>query len=130
MSATPRNARVTLTPVHLVRAGSGLEAVRLRARGFGLVIGSFGARLVVGSLDTIVFHRGAARPCRALFLGLGLGWASARLAPSARLRVPHVERLRAPAPPSPRAGPRVQLRLTVTPPAPADPAAIEGDPHA
>ncbi len=114
----PRAARLSLTPVHLVRAGEGLDAVRVQARGFGFVVGSFGVLRVRGALDTVVFRRFRSGRAFALFLGAGLGWASVRLAPAGRASVPAVEQLSAPALPPALSLPRLDVRLTVRPPEP------------
>jgi hypothetical protein len=114
-SGEPTAARVTLTPLHRVRAGEGSDAVRLQARGLGLLIGTFGVLRVRGTLDTVRLKRLPAERCWAVFLGLGFGWASARLPAAGRLRVPAVARVVTPPLPSVTA-PDLQLQLTVTPP--------------
>jgi hypothetical protein len=115
MNAQP-SPRVQLTPVHLVRAGSGLDAVRLRARGIGLVFGTFGARWVRGEIDAVIVRRFPGARCRAVFVGLGVGWASVRLGPVARLDVPQVAQVEPPRVVEGSPMPDVSLHLTVTPP--------------
>ena len=109
---------MTLTAAHRVRVGEGLDAVRLEARGFGLLIGTFGLRWVSGSLDVLVWRRfGARRRCRALFLGLhGLAWSSVQLAPIGRAAVPEARPPQLPALPAAPRFPDLAVRLTVTPP--------------
>ena len=110
--------RVTITPAHLIRAGAGLDAVRLEARGFGFVIGSLGLLRVRGTLDTWLLRRFRSQRCRALFIGLhGIAWASVRLAPEGRALVPTVSDQRTPEPPVVTL-PRLDLHLTVSPPEP------------
>ena len=108
-----------LTPAHLVRVGAGLDAVRVEARGVGLIVGSFGLSWVWGSKDTVVFRRFRFGRCRALFLGLnGIGWASVALAPASRTSVPAVRELRLPALPALLPFPALDVHLTVRPPEP------------
>lgn len=104
-----------LTPAHLVRLGPGADAVRVQARGFGILLGSFGLRRVVGSLDALVFVR--AGRCRAWFVGLhGLARASVSLAAHAHPSIPAVGDSHPPQLPSLRPLPALELQLTVRPP--------------
>lgn len=115
MGNTPR--RLTLRPLHLVRAGPGLDAVRIEARGFGFVLGSLGLLRVRGSLEKNVLRRFPSGRCRALFLGLhGLAWASVALAPAGELAVPRVGALGAPEVPGAPSLPDLAVDLSVTPP--------------
>lgn len=111
--------RVTLTPVHLVRAGVGRDAVRVEARGVGLIFGSLGLLRVRGSLDVVLLRRLRSNRCRALFIGLhGVAWASVRLPPAGRTSVPAVGDLHAPELPPAPALPALDVNLTVNPPEP------------
>ena len=116
MSGTP----LTLTPGHLVRVGSGLDAIRVQARGHGLLLGSLGFRLVRGSLDGLFFLRGDR--CRVLFLGFhGVAWVSLQLPPAARTSVPVAGPARLPEFPVLQALPSLRVQLTVTAPEPPVP---------
>ena len=109
---------VKLTPVHLVRVGAGLDAVRVQARGLGIIVGSLGLLRVRGALDTVVFRSFRSDRCRALFIGLnGFSWASIRLAPITRTSIPPIDG-RAPQLPSLRPLPPLDVQLTVHPPEP------------
>jgi hypothetical protein len=111
--------RVSLTPLHLVRAGDGLDEVRLQARGFGLLLGSAGLRWVRRSLDAVALRRFAKDRCWALFLGLhGVAWASVRLKPAGRASVPAVEQLKAHPLPVAAPLPSFGVNLTLRPPEP------------
>lgn len=119
MSGKPSAQRVTLTPAHLVRLGSGLDAVRLQARGFGFLFGSLGVLTVRGTLDALLFRRFGAGRCRVLFLGLhGVAWASIPLPVPGRVAVPVVPALRGPALPAAAVLPSLAQHLTVSPPEP------------
>jgi hypothetical protein len=121
MSGTAPTAQrlVKLTPAHLVRVGGGLDAVRVQARGFGLLFGSFGLRWVPGAIDAVVFRRFGSGRCRALFIGLrGIGWASIALAPAGLALVPPVEELRPPELPSLSPLPALEVHLAVRAPEP------------
>lgn len=108
---------VTLTPVHLVRAGTGPDAVRVRVRGFGLLLGSFGAFLVRGSFDRVLVRWFGAGRVRALFIGLPFfAWRSVALAPAAVLDVPRVELASAPKLPRAAPVPSLEIHLTLMPP--------------
>jgi len=117
MSANPK--RVTLTPVHLVRLGSGLDAVRVQARGHGLLLGTFGLLRVRGSVDRCLLRRFRSPRCRALFVGVhGLSWASVPLAPAGVISVPVPGHLSTPDLPCPPSPPDLIVDLCVTPPEP------------
>ncbi len=116
--ATPRRA-LSLTPAHLVRVGTGLDAVRIQARGPGILIGTFGVRRVRAVLDVVVLHRFRTARCRALLIGLrGVSWVSIPLAPVSPLAAPQVTPLFAPSSPPPPTLPSLAFTLTVTPPEP------------
>ena len=111
--------RLTVTPVHLVRVGSGLDAFRMQARGQGLILGALGFLLVRGSLDGLFFRRLRGDRCRVLFLGLhGVAWVSMLLPPAARTSVPVALPAALPEFPSLQALPSLRVQLTVTPPEP------------
>lgn len=122
MSGTAPGAQrllVKLTPAHLVRVGVGLDAIRVQARGFGVILGSLGLWWVRGALDTVVFRRFRSGRCRALFIGLnGVGWASVQLAPASLTRVPAVRALQPPAPATLLPLPALDVHLAVRPPEP------------
>ena len=121
MSGTAPKAQrlVKLTPAHLFRVGAGLDAVRVQARGFGFILGSFGLLRVRGSIDSVVFRRFRSDRCRALFIGLnGVSWASVRLAPATRTFVPDPGEPRLPALPSLAPLPSLDVQLTVRAPEP------------
>jgi hypothetical protein len=109
---------VTLTPVHLVRAGTGPDWVRLQVRGFGLVLGSLGCFFVFGRFDRALLRRFPAGRCRVLFIGLPylFAWRSAALAPAAKLDVPALERVASPILPRAVEAPSLEIQLTLTPP--------------
>jgi hypothetical protein len=109
---------VTLTPLHLVRAGAGPDAVRLQVRGFGLVLGTLGVFFVSGAFDRVLLRRFRSRRVRVFFLGIPFGWRSARLAPETKLAVPDVERSAAPRLPAVAPAPSLALSLTITAPEP------------
>jgi len=116
--ATPRPA-LSLTPVHLVRAGDGLDAVRVTARGPGFILGTFGFMLVGPVLDAIVLRRFRTDRCRALLLGFsGVAWVSIALAPRGQLDVPHAMPAEPPRAPAVEPVPELAVRLTVNPPVP------------
>ncbi len=111
--------RLTVTPVHLVRVGSGLDAFRMQARGHGLILGALGVLLVRGSLEGLFFRRLRGDRCRVLFLGLhGVAWVSMLLPPAARTSVPVALPAALPEFPSLQALPSLRVQLTVTPPEP------------
>lgn len=115
MSGTP----LTLTPVHLVRVGNGLDAIRVQARGSGLILGSLGFQFVRRSLDGLFYRRLRGDRCRVLFLGFhGVAWVSLALPPAARTSVPVAGPARLPEFPSLQALPSLRVELTVTPPEP------------
>ena len=119
MSETQR--RLTLTPAHLVRFGTGPEAIEVRARGFGIVLSSLGFFRVWRSLSVVVFRQLTRDRCRGLFVGLhGVSWVSTPLPPSAHASVPALGPLRTPLLPSMQALPSLRVQLTVTPPAPPE----------
>ncbi|MFT3837469.1 MAG: hypothetical protein QM723_10790 [Myxococcaceae bacterium] len=108
---------VTLTPVHLVRAGTGSDAIRLHVRGFGLLLGSLGTFFVRGNLDRVVLRRFPGPRVRVFFFGLPFfSWRSVALAPQAKLDVPRVERAAAPRLPRAAPAPSLEFHLTITPP--------------
>lgn len=109
---------VTLTPVHLVRAGIGPDAVRLQVRGFGLVLGSLGAFFVFGRFDRVLLRRFPGDRCRVLFIGLPnlFAWRSSALAPLAKLDVPALDRVTSPVVPRAAQAPSLEIHLTLTPP--------------
>ena len=111
-------AAVTLTPLHLIRVGAGLDAVRVQARGVGVIFGSLGLLRVRGSLDTVVRRRFPKGRCRALFIGSGVAWASVRLPVAGRISVPPVAGLHPPRLPRAVDLPALEVQLTVTPPEP------------
>ena len=116
--APPRHA-LSLTPVHLVRAGEGLDAVRVTARGPGFILGTFGLMLVGRGLDAIVLRRFRTERCRALLLGFaGVAWVSIALPPRLHVDVPKATPAEPPRPPAVEPVPELAVRLTVTPPVP------------
>ena len=115
MSGTP----LTLTPAHLVRVGTGPDAIRVQARGYGLLLGSLGLRLVRRSLDGLFYRRLRGDRCRVLFLGLhGVAWVSLPLPPAARTSVPVALPAALPEFPTLQALPSLRVELTVIPPEP------------
>jgi hypothetical protein len=115
----PPHRALSLTPVHLVRAGDGLDAVRVRARGPGVILGTFGVLRVGRVLDAIVLRRFRTDRCRALLLGLsGVAWVSIALAPRGQLDVPPAMPAEPPRAPAVEPVPELAVRLTVNPPVP------------
>jgi hypothetical protein len=115
MPGTP----LTLTPLHLVRVGTGLDGIRVQARGHGIILGSLGFLLVRGSLDGLLYRRLRGSRCRVLFLGFhGVAWVSMALPPAARTSVPVALPARIPELPPLQALPSLRVQLTVTPPEP------------
>ena len=115
MSGTP----LTLTPAHLVRVGSGLDAIRVQARGYGFILGSLGFLVVRRSLDGLFYRRLRGDRCRVLFLGFhGAAWVSLSLPPAAHTAVPVALAARLPEFPELQALPSLRVELTVTPPEP------------
>lgn len=110
---------LSLTPVHLVRAGEGLDAVRVQARGPGVILGTLGLLRVGRGLDAVVLRRFRGDRCRALYLGLfGVAWVSVSLPPRAHVAVPPVPPAEPPRPPAVVSVPDLAVRLTVNPPVP------------
>jgi hypothetical protein len=121
MSGTAPGARraVTLEALHAIRAGKGLEALRLTASGRGFVFGALGAFRVRGSLDTVVLCHAPRDRLRVFFVGLhGLSWATLRLPPVVASSPPVVRELSAPVLPALAPLPELAVRLTVRPPEP------------
>lgn len=105
--------------MHLVRAGDGVDAVRVTARGPGFIVGTFGIMRVGRVLDAIVLRRFRTDRCRALLLGLsGVAWVSIALAPRGQLDVPLAVPAEPPRPPAVEPVPELAVRLTVNPPVP------------
>ena len=66
---------LSLAPAHLVRVDAGVEAIEIKARGYGIIISSLGFFRVWRSLRALRFCRLPRGRCRALFLGLhGVAW--------------------------------------------------------
>ena len=119
MSGTQRP--MSLAPAHLLRVGTGgLDAIEVKARGYGIIISSLGFFRVWRSLDALLFRRLGSR-CWALFLGLhGVAWVSIRLPAGASVSVPTMSPPQPPVLPSMRALPSLRVHLTGTPPAPPE----------
>lgn len=119
LGTPPKPSRLTLTPVHLLRVGTGLDGVRVEARGHGLLLGTLGALCVRGTLDRVVLRRLRGKRCRALFLGLhGLSWLSVPLAPAAEVFVPVPKAVSTPTLPPPLSTPDLAVDVTLSPPEP------------
>jgi hypothetical protein len=109
--------RLQLSAVHLIRTGVGLDGVRVRATGRGLLLGPFGFRWVRRAADFVSWRRFRADRCRVFFLGLhGLRTASVTLPPAGQARVPAVSSLQVELPRPAPAIPTIELDLTLTPP--------------
>jgi hypothetical protein len=108
---------LTLAAAHALRAGPGLDAVRVRARGHGLLFGPGGVRLVWGAFEGVVLRRFPGSRARAVFVGLeGLARAAAPLPPQGRASRPAAPWLEPPpAPPPPRVPP-LAVPFTPLPP--------------
>lgn len=80
--------RLSVIGCHLVRAGQGLDALQLHARGYGVLFGASGLHLVWGEFHRVLLRRFNPR-VRVFFLGVhGLTWATIRLADAVPLNVP------------------------------------------
>jgi len=108
---------LSVTPAHALRAGPGLDAVRVRAVGHGLLLGPAGVRLVWGTLERVVLRRFPTASARALFVGLeGVARASAPLPPLGRATRPAAPWLEAPPAPPPPEVPALAVAFTAHPP--------------
>ena len=108
---------LTLSPVHLLRVGDGPDAVRIEARGRGVIVGSFGLLRVHGALKVVRTARLPAGRGWALFFGFhGAAFARVQLAPTTPTSTPAIEALRAPLIPRAVSVERVGVELTVQPP--------------
>ncbi len=106
---------VTLTPLHLIRAGAGRDAIRVQAQGFGWLLSSVGFFFVRGGLDTVRLRR--LDTCRALYLGTrGLCWAKVELPVAGLISTPSTGDASPPPLPSLVPLPSLQLQLVVHPP--------------
>jgi hypothetical protein len=81
--------RVLAIACHALRAGAGLDAVQVSARGYGLLFGAGGLFLVWGTFERVLLRRFTRPRARFVFAGLhGVATARALLGPAVRLVSP------------------------------------------
>jgi hypothetical protein len=81
--------RVLAIACHALRAGAGLDAVQVSARGYGLLLGAGGVFLVWGTFERVLLRRFTRPRAGFLFVGLhGVAIARALLGPAVRLVSP------------------------------------------